>query len=134
MKFLFLIFTGKTRYSIKGKITMDTSCYPKLDFYDRIQFKTQVESAIGKIFPNIPQSFIACKRYRWFIELSEEFEIEVQLLAIDEDCKDKILFDWSSDSFLANINLELCKIKELADGKVEVKNIDEPVAYILTGN
>ena len=113
---------------------MDTSCYPKLDFLDTIRLKTQVESAIGKIFPNIPQSFIKFEKYAWHDERSEEDEIEVHLLAIDEDCKDKILFDWSSDSFLANINLELCKIKELADGKVEVKNIDEPVAYILTGN
>ena len=113
---------------------MDTSCYPRLDFRDRFQFKTQVESAIGKTFAYIPQSCISCEKYGWDDKRSEEHEIEVHLLAIEEECKDKILFDWNSDSFLAKINLEMCKIKELTDGKVEVKSIGEPAAYILTGS
>ena len=113
---------------------MDTSGYPRLEWKDRFQFKAQVESAIGKIFPYISQSFISCSKYDWEYKRSEEHDIMVHLLAIDEECRDKILIDWNSDSFLANMNFEMSKIKELADGKVEVKNIGEPVTYALTGS
>ena len=121
--------TGQTRFSIETKLILDTSQYPEED--DSLE--DNLPTINSKTF-DVPQQSVSCHKVDedWHEGRSEDDKIVVHLLATDEGEKNKLLDLIHSTSFLSNMNSEISKIKELADGEVTLKSC-EPAVKILTG-
>ena len=118
------------------ELTLDTSYYP-LDYDENFYRECQkaYNVAINKMPSfvaralDVPEPFVSCNRINrhWS-------QIMVCLLKVyDEEEKEKMCDKINSASFLAYLNSEIGKIKELADGKVTMISNSEPVLQLQTG-
>ena len=131
--FILILNLGKTRYSMETKLTLDTSHYQEGDY----TLSAELPSIVARVL-DIPEKFVTCHKMDdiWWLVRSENDEILVRLLNVyDEEQMDemnKMCDVINSSSFVTNINSEIGKIKELADGKVTL-NKTEPLVKVLTG-
>ena len=131
--FILILNLGKTRYSMETKLTLDTSHYQEGDY----TLSAELSSIVARVL-DIPEKFVTCHKMDdiWWLVRSENDEILVRLLNVyDEEQMDemnKMCDVINSSSFVTNINSEIGKIKELADGKVTL-NKTEPLVKVLTG-
>ena len=130
--FSFSLHTGHTRYSIETHFIMDTSHYPKVEY--NYSLGDHFLTIVSKTF-DTPKQFVSFDKpdNEWEYYRSEDDQIVVHLLAKDEETRNKILDLIHSTSFVSNMNVEVNKIEELAEGKVALKSNSEPVVNILTG-
>ena len=118
---------------METKLTLDTSHYQEGDY----TLSAELSSIVARVL-DIPEKFVTCHKMDdiWWLVRSENDEILVRLLNVyDEEQMDemnKMCDVINSSSFVTNINSEIGKIKELADGKVTL-NKTEPLVKVLTG-